>query len=89
MNIRNTIGGFLGGLALGVFLTLNFGALGQGPVAEQKKDWSHVSFLSFPSGATGIFDPATGRLYLYDANWQYCFAERELTTLGDAMRVLR
>jgi hypothetical protein len=90
MKSRNAILSFIGGLMLGVFLALTFGASGQGqaPTAPAK-DWSHVTVLSYPSGVTGFFDQSTGRLYLYDAYWETCIGIRELDTLGNPMRRLR
>lgn len=88
MKIRNTVYGFVAGMVLGVFLSLTSGVFGQNTTTP-KKDWSHVSVVTYPSGATGFFDQSTGRLYIYDANWQYCFAIREVTTLGEPLRALR
>lgn len=75
---------FLGGIAFGLSLALCVAA------AEKKanlpnRDWSQLKMMSYSNGATGIFDPATGRLYLYDANTERCYAIRELRALGESM----
>jgi hypothetical protein len=71
---------FAGGLLLGVTLTFCVGA-----DKDAKKDWSHLQFVGYGSGVTGIFDSATGSYYVYDANMQNCVLTRKLVDLGQPM----
>lgn len=54
-----------------------------------RRDWSQLKLIGYPNGATGIFDPATGMFYTYDADLIYCYQIRELNTLGDRLVVRR
>lgn len=44
-----------------------------------------LKLITYPSGATGIFDPGTGKLYLYDSKLESCFMVRKLRKLGADM----
>src|SRR5262245_10332863 len=96
MKSRNAILSFVGGLLLGIFLALGFGASGQnqppvppGPPGPPVKDWSRVTVFSYASGMTGVFDQTNGRLYVYDAGFDRCLFIRDFTVLGDPMRRIR
>jgi hypothetical protein len=86
MKKRNATWLFVWGAISGLALALCLGA-------EQKEvpkpERSRLTILVYPSGATGFFDPDTGKLYLYDMNLEYCNVIREITTLGGPMRRLR
>jgi len=62
-------------------------ALAEGK-AEPKQDWSKLKVVTYTSGATGFFDPDTGKLFVYDANMENCLLIRQLVTLGEPMRRL-
>ena len=87
MKKRNAVWLFLSGLLVGVSLVLCIAA------ADQPEKPSYrpgpLQMLSFIGGTTGIFDPTTGRVYIYDANLDNCIAIREITTLGAPMRRIR
>lgn len=88
MKKHNVVWAFLGGIALGLSLALCVAAA-EKKTELPKPDWSRMKLISYANGATGIFDPETGRLYLYDANTERCYAIRELRALGESMvRVL-
>ena len=63
--------------------------IGAAEKESPKTDWSRIKVLTYPSSTTGLFDPDTGRLYLYDMNLEQCYAIRELTKLGEPMKRLR
>lgn len=46
---------------------------------------SRLKLFAYPSGFTGIFDPATGMIYVYDTDLHECHSVRKLVTLGDPM----
>jgi hypothetical protein len=85
MKAKQAVAWLAGGLLLGVVLALNIGA----DEAKPKQDWSKIQMVTYSSGLTGFFDPAAGKLYLYDANIEKCFMVRELTTLGEPMKRLQ
>jgi hypothetical protein len=84
MKNRNTFLALIGGVLLGASLVLCIAA-----AENSKKDTSHLQVVSYPSGATGIFDPDNGKLYLYDINLVNCYEIREIATLGDPLRRTR
>jgi len=88
MRIPKSIGLFLSGTLGGLALALCVAATGK-PEASPKPDWSRLKMVSYPSGATGFFDPDNGRLYLYDGNLRNCYQIRELRALGDPMNFIR
>ena len=55
-------------------------------VAPPKKDWSRLQVVTYSSGLTGFFDPESGKLYLYDAKLEKCYAIRQLVRLGQPLR---
>ncbi len=57
--------------------------------SDPKPDWSKLQIVTYASGLTGFFDPDSGKLYIYDANWDRCFCIRQLTQLGDSMKKVR
>ena len=59
------------------------------PAGSPKKDWSRLQVVTYASGLTGFFDPASGKLYLYDSNLENCFIIRELTELGEPLKKLK
>ena len=86
---------FVSGIVLGLSLALGLGAVQKAKEVPSKvtqagetpkTDWSRLKVFGYPNGATGIFDPDTGTIYLYDANIDRCYMVRELTTLGERMR---
>ena len=84
MKARKSVLWFVCGILLGVTLTLCLGAADKS-AEPQKKDWSKLKPVSFSSGVMGLFDPDSGRMYLYDINLVNCYAIRELTALGEPM----
>jgi hypothetical protein len=50
---------------------------------------STLQIVSYASGLTGVFDPSTGRIYLYDANLEHCVAVREIVAPGESMKRLK
>jgi hypothetical protein len=78
---------FLSGLVAGLVLTLCIGAAEKDKTADN--DLSKLQWIGYPSGATGVFDPATGKLYIYDSNVQYCNIIREMKVVGDPMTRVR
>ena len=73
------------GILLGIFLTLAIGAAG----SPMKSDRSRLAIFSYPSGTTGVFDPDTGRLYVYDLNLVNCLSIREIGNLGEPWKAIR
>jgi hypothetical protein len=71
---------FAGGTLLGVALMFCLGA--DKDAAPAKADKPPLQIVAYSSGATGIFNPDTGTLYLYDANLQNCFLTRKIGVLG-------
>ena len=84
MKNRNNFLALIGGIFLGACFVLCIGA-----ADNPKKDTSHLQFVSYPSGVTGIFDPDNGKVYLYDVNLVNCYEIREITTLGEPMKRTR
>jgi len=84
MKKRNAVLLFICGMWLGISLALCLGATGKA-ANPPAKDWSRLKIVGFAGGTTGLFDPDTGRLYVYDIDLEKCFAIRELTTLGESM----
>lgn len=91
---------FTGGLLLGLTLAFCLGAApkakttptNQPPVtsnpagAAASQDWGALKFFSYPNGGTGIFDPSTGTIYVYDSDLNRCYLVRELRNLGEPLR---
>jgi len=75
---------FLGGIACGLILAFCVAAV-ERKTNPPNPDWSQLKMMSYANGATGLFNPATGKLYLYDANTERCYAIRELRALGEPM----
>ena len=75
---------FVSGILVGIGLTL---ALGAG--TPPKSDHSRLTVFTYPSGTTGIFDPDTGRIYVYDMNLASCISIREISALGEPLRPIR
>jgi len=72
------------GMALGIGGLLVLGAVGE-PAAVPMPGpagWDRLKWVAYPNGVTGIFDPASGKLYLYTANMDNCYAVYQLQTLG-------
>ena len=88
MKKRNVAWSFLGGIVFGFSLALCLAAADK-KVQSSTPDWSRLKLVAYGSGATGVFDPQTGKLYLYDANVESCYAIRELKTLGEPMVRIR
>ena len=91
---------FAGGALFGLTLALCLGAVqpskpgltnqaalpsGQSPSIEQD-DWSRLKFFTYPNGGTGIFDPATRLIYVYDTDLNRCYMVREVRSLGQPLR---
>ena len=72
------------GILLGVGLTLRVRA-----EDKPKPDWSRLQVITYASGLTGFFDPATGKLYVYDSSWNNCVFIRQLTELGEPMKMIK
>jgi len=56
---------------------------------KQENDWAKLKVITYASGLTGFFDPQTGIVYVYDANWDKCVFIRQLTALGEPMKRLK
>jgi len=92
MKKRNVAWSFLGGIVFGLSLALCLGAVekkGEDPKLDPKPDWSRLKIVSYANAATGIFDPETGRIYLYDLNLERCYSIREIRALGEPMVRIR
>jgi hypothetical protein len=104
MKKRNAALLFVCGMCLGISLALCLGATGkatnspaqlpaqssaQPPAQPPAKDWSRLKIVGCAGGQTGLFDPDTGRFYMYDVTMVNCFAIRELTTLGEPMKQIK
>lgn len=91
---------FLGGTLCGLVLALCLAAV-QNPKAAvtnpppappiqtplpATSGWADLKFFTYPNGATGIFDPASATLYLYDADLNRCYQTRKIRALGDYMQ---
>jgi hypothetical protein len=88
MKERKVAWSFLGGITLGLSLALCLGAV-EKKMDEPKPEWSRLQLVGYVNGATGIFDPETGRIYLYDGNLERCYAIREFRALGEPMVRIR
>jgi hypothetical protein len=84
MEKRNVAWSFLGGIVFGLSLALCLGAADKKAEAP-KAEWSRLQVVGYASGVTGIFDPETGKYYLYDANVERCYAIREIRNLGEPL----
>lgn len=75
----------LASLLIGVLITVlalaPFAAT-RGAGQESQPDWSRLKIVTYPSGLTGFFDPATGKLYVYDSDVDECLMVRQLDRLG-------
>jgi hypothetical protein len=56
---------------------------------KTKSDLNSLKIFAYPGGATGIFDPATGKLYVYDTNLDKCTMKRQLDKLGEPLKVVK
>ncbi len=54
--------------------------------AGESPDWARLKFIAYPGGGTGIFDPLTATIYVYDADLNRCYLIRKLHTLGEPMQ---
>ncbi len=82
------VGLVLAGAALG----LAFGSLRNSDaeeIAARKTAGSSLQIVSYGTGMTGIFDPETLRIYLYDSNLVNCVAIREIEALGEPMKRIK
>jgi hypothetical protein len=84
----NVAWSFLGGIMFGLSLALCLAAA-EKKVEDPRPDWSRLKLVSYANGATGFFDPETGRIYLYDMNMERCYAIREFRALGEPMVRIR
>ena len=91
MKKRSAVWLFTSGGVCGLALALCLGAAEKksAPSQSPKPDWSRLQVFSYPNSLTGVFDPDTGRLFMYDINVEECYAIREITTLGLPMRRLK
>ncbi len=71
------------GVALGVGLMLTVGA-GMGAKTDPA-GWDRLKFVAYPNGVTGIFDPASGKLYMYASNLESCYAVHQIQALGNPL----
>lgn len=81
MKKLNSVWSFTGGALLGVCLMLCLGAA-EKEAAPAKKEPAPLQIVTYTSGVTGFFDPATGRLFLYDADLKNCYLTLKLNSLG-------
>jgi hypothetical protein len=42
----------------------------------------NYQFFTYSSGLTGIYDPSTKIIYVYDSNFKKCFIKRKIDKLG-------
>ena len=68
-----------------------FAFFGESTGAQQRPvpQFDGVQVITYASGLTGFFQRDTGTLYVYDANWDKCFAVRKLSSLGQPMKDVR
>jgi hypothetical protein len=71
------------GVALGVGLMLTVGA-GMGAKTD-REGGDRLKFVAYPNGVTGIFDPASGKLYMYASNMESCYAVYQVGMLGNPL----
>lgn len=88
MNTRQIGWALCCGVILGASLVLGTRAQDK-PAEPPKPDWSRLQVVTYASGLTGFFDPASGKLYLYDSNAENCFIVRQLTELGEPLKKLK
>jgi hypothetical protein len=81
--MKTQIASLMVGVAVGVGLMLTMGA-GMGAKTD-KEGWDRLKFVAYPNGVTGIFDPASGKLYMYASNLANCYAVHQLDTLGNPL----
>ena len=72
---------FLAGTLLGISLTLCLAATTK-EAAPPQSEPARIQVVTYQSGITGFFDPATCRLYLYDSELRNCFAVHQISRLG-------
>ena len=84
MNKRNSGMIFTCGLAVGLAVALCLGAA-ENSTSPSKPDWSRLKLWGYPN-ATGIFDPDTGKIYVYDGELRNCFMVRQLGVLGNRLQ---
>ncbi len=76
---------FICGALFGLSIALCLGAVEKAKDAP-RKDWSQLKFVAYPNGGTGVFDPETATIYVYDSDLRGCYLIRQLGTLGQPMR---
>ena len=55
------------------------------PAAPEPSGFGALKFFTYPNGGTGIFDPASGVLYIYDNDLNRCYLTRKVGTLGQPL----
>lgn len=100
MKTKNSGIVFGGGAIFGLALALCLGAeqkpragqTNQTPVKEiftpPPPDRSRLQIVAYPNGTTGIFEPESGTIYVYDANLSRCYLIRQIMNLGAPLRQL-
>ncbi|HMP82265.1 MAG TPA: hypothetical protein PKA41_06095 [Verrucomicrobiota bacterium] len=77
------------GLVLGLTVAFCLGAGESSSPASKPKpnkpDFSRLQFWGYPN-STGIFDPDTGTIYVYDNELRNCFIVRQINTLGNRLQ---
>lgn len=105
MNTKNSALLFTLGSACGVMLAMGLNAqtrakpattnlavsriLAESPANAAPAGPAHLQFFTYPNGNTGIYDPSTATIYIYDYDLAQCLNVRELTSLGSPMRRVR
>ena len=84
MKKRNAGWLFTGGTIFGLVIALCLGAVEKAK-EPTKKDLSQLKFVAYPNGGTGVFDPETATMYVYDSDLRGCYLVRQITTLGQPM----
>lgn len=90
---------FAGGALFGIVLTLclaaaqnqksaptNQPAASPAPAPTVESGLARLKFFAYPNGGTGIFDPYTGVIYVYDSDLNRCYLTKRLQTLGEPMQ---
>jgi hypothetical protein len=77
--------GLIVGAVMGIASVLLIGALNaQTPdAAPVGVNLNALKIIPYANGTTGFFDPQSGKIYLYAANFETCFAVYQLQKLGD------
>lgn len=75
---------FTGGALSGLAIALSLGAVEKSKEVP-KKNWSQLKIVAYPNGGTGVFDPDTATMYVYDSDLRTCYLIRQITTLGQPM----